>query len=58
MNQDVMGTWPIAILDRELVQRRGRAATSVLVQWNNGGPEDATLKFLYDLQLRYPDFAG
>ena len=47
---------PLAILDRKMVKRGNRVVTMVLVHWANFFPEDATWEFLYDLQLRFPDF--
>ena len=47
---------PLAILDRRMTKRRGRACIEVLVQWSNCFPEDATCENFYDLQQLYPLF--
>lgn len=47
---------PEAILDRQMVNRQGRAATKVLVKWSNETPEEATWEFLFDLQKKFPNF--
>ena len=41
---------PVAVLDRRLVNRRGRAVTEVLIQWSNCFPKDATWECFYDLK--------
>lgn len=48
---------PEAILERKMVQRRGQAATMVLVKWANQLEEEATWEYLYELQKKYPQFA-
>ncbi|CAM8983892.1 unnamed protein product [Rhodiola kirilowii] len=47
---------PAAILERKVVNRQGRAATKVLVQWENQPIEEATWEFLFELQKKFPDF--
>ena len=47
---------PVAVLDRRLVNRRGRAVTEVLIQWSNCFPEDATWECFYDLKKQFPSF--
>ena len=47
---------PVAILDRRLNKRKGRAITEVLVQWSNCFIEDATWESLYELQQQFPSF--
>lgn len=41
---------PELILERNMVQRKGQAATMVLVKWANQLEEEATWEFLFDLQ--------
>lgn len=48
---------PEAILERKMVQRRGQAATMLLVKWANQLEEEATWEYLYELQKKYPQFA-
>ena len=47
---------PELILERKMVQRRGQAATMVLVKWANQLREEATWEYLYELQKKYPEF--
>lgn len=48
---------PEIILERKMVQRRGQAATMVLVKWANQLREEASWEYLFDIQKKYPDFA-
>ncbi|KAK8931221.1 hypothetical protein KSP39_PZI016563 [Platanthera zijinensis] len=48
---------PQSVLDRRLVQRRGKPATQLLIQWSHSPPEDATWEFLFDLRRRFPNFS-
>lgn len=48
---------PELILERKMVQRKGQAATMVLVKWANQLEEEATWEFLFDLQQKYPEFS-
>ena len=52
----VLSKEPIAILDRRINKRKGRAITEVLVQWSNCFLEDATWECFYDLQYQFPFF--
>ncbi|KAK9073612.1 hypothetical protein SSX86_007936 [Deinandra increscens subsp. villosa] len=47
---------PRAILDRQLVKRRGKAAIRLLVHWQGMSVADATWEFMDDFQLRFPSF--
>lgn len=53
---DVMARELVRILERKMVNRQGRAATKVLIQWSNESEEEATWVFLFDIQKRFPDF--
>lgn len=53
---DVLLKEPARILKRKLVNRHGRAATKVLVQWTNEDEAEATWEFLFDLLQKYPTF--
>lgn len=48
---------PESILERKMVQRKGQAATMVLVKWENQLEEEATWEYLYELQKKYPSFS-
>jgi hypothetical protein len=45
---------PEAILDRRLVNRKGRAITEVLVRWKGAATEDDSWENLWKLQSQYP----
>ena len=47
---------PVAILDRRLVKKHGKAISEVLIQWRNTFPEDSTWESFALLQQQYPDF--
>ncbi|XP_042019084.1 uncharacterized protein LOC121766922 [Salvia splendens] len=47
---------PVQILESRLVKRGNCPATQVLVHWANSFPEDATWKYLHDLEKRFPHF--
>lgn len=46
-----------AILDRRMVQRRGKAVTEILVSWQNKGVEEASWEEWHAFQLKFPEFA-
>lgn len=49
----------VLIREREMIldrQMQGRAITKVLVKWTNETEEEATWKFLFDLQKKFPTF--
>ena len=52
----VLSKEPIAISDRRINKRKGRAIIEVLVQWSNCFSEDAIWKFFYNLQCQFPSF--
>ncbi|KAF7126763.1 hypothetical protein RHSIM_Rhsim11G0085700 [Rhododendron simsii] len=45
---------PVALLDRRLVNHKGKPATQVLIQRSNSFPEDATWEYYQDFQARFP----
>lgn len=47
---------PLLILDRRLVQRKGRARTEVLVQWKDENADEATWEDWHSFQSKFPDF--
>jgi hypothetical protein len=49
---------PKAILDRRLVNRKGRAITEVLVRWKSATTEYDSWENLWKLQSQYPHLAG
>ena len=55
-NDEVLAKEPIAVLDRRMVKRRGRAVTEVLVHWSNYFLEDTTWECLYDLKQQFLSF--
>ena len=55
-DEGVLAKEPLAILDRRIGKRQGKAVTEVLVQWRNTFPEDATWEALPHLMLQYPHF--
>lgn len=56
MIHDVFVKEPEYYLERKMVKRQGRAATMVLVKWRNQAKEEATWKFLFDIQKKYSTF--
>lgn len=46
-----------SLLDRRIVQKRGRAVTEVLVRWLGETAEDATWELWQDVQRKYPEFS-
>ncbi|OMO64097.1 reverse transcriptase [Corchorus capsularis] len=40
---------PVAVLERRMVNRKGKPVTQVLVQWSNTYPEDSTWETWFDL---------
>ena len=53
---DELEKLPECILGRKMVKRQDRAATMVLIKWKNQSEDEATWEFLYDIQLKFPDF--
>nr|GEU73636.1 two-component response regulator ARR17-like [Tanacetum cinerariifolium] len=47
---------PVTILDRRMQKKGNDATIFVLVQWENFTPDDATWKWVEDLQRRFPQF--
>ena len=47
---------PVAVLDRQLVKKGHRPATRVLVQWTNGGTDEATWELWEDIHRKFPKF--
>ncbi|GJS47940.1 ty3-gypsy retrotransposon protein [Tanacetum coccineum] len=47
---------PVAVCDSREVLQNGKAIRQVLVQWDNGSPEEATWECLSDFQNAYPDY--
>lgn len=43
-------------LARKMVQRQGKTATMVLVQWKGQTAEEATWEYLFDMKKKYPKF--
>lgn len=43
----------VCVLGRLMAKRGSRAVTKVLVQWSNGGLEEATWKYLFDLEKKF-----
>lgn len=46
---------PDYVMERNMVQRQGKAATMVLVKWINRSEEEAIWEFLFDMTKKYPD---
>lgn len=44
------------IIDRKLVQRKGRACTEVLIRWKGESVEEAFWEDWQELQSRFPEF--
>ncbi|WOG95792.1 hypothetical protein DCAR_0415120 [Daucus carota subsp. sativus] len=47
---------PVAVLDRQLVKKGNRPATRVLIQWTNGGRDEATWELWEDIHKKFPKF--
>nr|GFA87975.1 Ty3/gypsy retrotransposon protein [Tanacetum cinerariifolium] len=47
---------PVAVCDSREVLQNGKAIRQVLVQWDNGSPEEAIWECLSDFQNAYPDY--
>lgn len=47
---------PVAVIEKKMVQRQGKAVTKVLVQWKDEPPEKATWEFYQDFINKHPDF--
>ncbi|GKC32424.1 retrotransposable element Tf2 [Tanacetum coccineum] len=47
---------PIKILDRKIVKKNNVVAVYGLIQWSNGGPQDATWELLADVYKKFPLF--
>lgn len=56
VSHDVLLKEPEAIMERKMVQRQGRAATMVLIKWTNETVEEATWKYLFDIEKKFPQF--
>lgn len=52
---DVDVVEPERILERKMVQRKGQAATLVLVKWLGKDVAEASWEFLFDLQKKFPE---
>ncbi|XP_017425527.2 transposon Ty3-G Gag-Pol polyprotein [Vigna angularis] len=48
--------WPMKILGRRQRTEEGRSVQPVLVEWQQGGPEGATLEDEITIKEQYPDF--
>lgn len=57
MAYETLTKTPKYIMERKMVQRRGQAATMVLVKWANQLEEKATWEYLFDLKKKYPQFS-
>ncbi|KAG8372765.1 hypothetical protein BUALT_Bualt12G0100900 [Buddleja alternifolia] len=55
-NEGQIQVFPLAILDRRLVQLNNKAATQVLVHWVNTAPEQATWEDLTSIRAHFPTF--
>lgn len=55
-NSGVIQPRPMAVLDRMLIKKGNRPATKVLVQWENGSPNEATWELWEELMVKFPDF--
>ncbi|GJW80657.1 retrotransposon-related protein [Tanacetum coccineum] len=47
---------PMKLLDRKMMKRRNSMAVYGLIQWTNGGVQDATWELLEELCQRFPEF--
>lgn len=52
----VINPQPVAILDRRLIKKGNKPATMVLIQWENGKPEEATWEAWTQIAAKYPNF--
>ncbi|GJY13793.1 retrotransposable element Tf2 [Tanacetum coccineum] len=57
LNKDgLLEVEPMKLLDRKIVKRNNDVVVYGLVQWSNGGLQDATWELLEDLYKKYPLF--
>ena len=56
IEEDVLAKEPVAVLDRRLGKKHGKAITKLLIHWKNSFPEDATWESLPHLLSQYPHF--
>ena len=54
--QDCLVKEPELILERRMVNRKGKAASQVLVKWSNQLAEEVTWEFYHDLLHKFPLF--
>ena len=54
--EELLAKENVAVLDKRIGKRNGRAVTELLIQWKNSFLEDATWEPLPQLKLTYPDF--
>ncbi|GKE10349.1 hypothetical protein Tco_1413900, partial [Tanacetum coccineum] len=47
---------PMKLSDRKMMKRRNSMAVYGLIQWTNGGVQDATWELLEELCQRFPEF--
>lgn len=52
----VVNPQPLLVLDRRLVKGGNKPAAKVLVQWENGTPEEATWEWWEDIDKNFPEF--
>lgn len=48
--------FPIKILDKRLVQNKGKMACEILVQWSNASEDDSTWMDVLEVQTKFPYF--
>ncbi|GJV78313.1 retrotransposable element Tf2 [Tanacetum coccineum] len=48
---------PVKVLERRLVKVNNKMVVYVLVQWSNGGIDDATWEIATDLEKKFPEFS-
>ncbi|GJS71775.1 retrotransposon-related protein, partial [Tanacetum coccineum] len=57
LNKDgLLEVEPMKLMERKIVKKNNVVAVCGLVQWSNGGPQDATWELLEDLYKKYPLF--
>ena len=54
--EGMIAATPFKLLDRRMVKQGNRAVVFGLIQWSNGGVEDATWEVLSDIVKRFPEF--
>jgi len=52
----LLGTEPVAILDRKLDPKGPGAAVYVPIQWSHASKEDANWELYSDIEKRFPQF--